>query len=323
MKKVFLLGSILTAFTFSFSSCSDDDAEAGTIPVETGQLSSGTSADNNLPNGYRIASVGSIRYIYGADGRIEGFDWEGDYVQFKEGKLNYNYDGTDTQISLNKQGLITQISESINYKDSDGYDKGDGKMKCSYNSHNQLTSMSFSVNEEFSYEGEKGKWSASMNCSLTYSGTKLTKVVADIVESEDGHKETGKRTMTFKYDENYPNPFGQYTERILEECFAEMAPDPLAYLGLLGRASSELPTSIHTEEVDTEDGETQTFTHDYTCGPYIYNEYGALSKADGHTYTYTTVNSRAVSDFPFIANQKKTHRSLLFNLHQKKVLKTH
>lgn len=310
--KFLLLGGVLTALTLATVSCSKDDDEdggfsqvqPGEVPMETGVISSGTSLDRELPAGYRLASVGSCSFYYGNNGRLEGFDWYGDYFPLTDGKFSFQDEGVTTNIAFNNQGFISQGSESINIKESGITEKGSANLKCAYNSNNQLTSLSMSGAVEYSEEGYKGKFSYGVNCTLTYSGSKLTKVVVNAEESEGGYKESEKQTLTFIYDENYPNPYGQYTQTLMNECFAEMLNDPLVYLGLFGRASSVLPSSIFIEETETEDGETSTKSHTKYCGPYRYNEYGALSYADGNTYTYTTVGSRSLSAMPALGQQQ-------------------
>lgn len=301
MKSKFFLACALAAISLTTISCSkdDDDVKADVVPEGVGALTSGTSLDNALPNGYRLASVDDCVFFYNNDGSLNGFDWDGESVHFQDGKLVYEFDGAKTSISLNKQGLITQASESFEYHDEYESGKGTGSMKCSYNSNSQLTSLSLSGTEEYIDEGFKGKFTFKMSCNLTYAGSKLSKVTVDIEEAEAGYKETEKDNITFSYDENYPNPFGQYTARIINNCFAEMLPEPLAYLGLFGRASSELPTSMTIVEECTEDGEKETDNHTLNCGPYVYNSYGALAEADGRVYTYTTLGgARSVSAQP-------------------------
>lgn len=167
----------------------------------------------------------------------------------------------------------------------------------SYNENNQLSSITIKSTWEEYEDGEKEKGSYTDKYTFSYSGKRLTRVV-DSWEEIDDHKDKGRCEYTLKYDSDYDNPFYQYTPKVVDYLMDMEGLEAFAYLGLLGRASSKLPTSISYEEEEycQEDGKTEYYNSSTSCGPYRYNSYGALSSADGYSYSYTTIETRAAGD---------------------------
>lgn len=300
-----LCGAIVAALSFSMISCDNDNngGNGGSSANTVGGLHSGTALDNDLPDGYRVSSVGDYDYNYDEVGRLTGFSDDDMYYEFQKGTYNIKFEddgeSVNASIKVNGKGCVTSANASSYYSEGDGdYEKGTISFSLSYNGNNLLTSASVKESWEEYEDGERERGSYTENHQLTYSGTKLTKVVTTWEEKE-GHTDSGTYTLTYSYDADYENPFYQYTPRLL--MFAdEMEPiDALAYVGMLGRASSMFPSSVKVYETDycSEEKETDEWEHTYDCGPYRFNSYSALSSADGKSYRYTSIGSRGLIDY--------------------------
>lgn len=322
-KKIMLCGAIVAALSFSMISCDNDNGggNGGSSATSVGALHSGTALDNDLPDGYRVSSVDYYEFTYDEKGRLTGFSDDDMDYEFQKGTYNIKFEddgeSVNASIKVNGKGCITSVSASSNYSDGDEYEKGSLSFSFSYNGNNQLASATMKRSWEEYEDGEKERGSFNETLQLTYNGTKLSKVVLKWEEKDD-HIDSGTYTLSYSYDEDYENPFYQYTPRLLwfaEE--AEIEPvEALAYVGMLGKASSKLPTSVKVSETyycahdDDDNGEWE---HTYDCGPYRYNSYGALSSADGESYRYTTVSSRGLIAYaPTTASTLTTEFAKMF-----------
>lgn len=301
-KNVYLFAGILLSLAFTTTSCKEDELTPGEMPQNAGLISSGTSLDKDLPEGYRISSVGSTKVRYDEKGRIESIYNGDETIYFESGSFVYSDDEEEVKFSLNSQNLISRITMSYYEGDKYEYAKENGTAIFSYNENNQLSSISINSTWEEYEDGEKWKGSYTDKYTFSYSGKKLKKVVDSWDENEDDYNEKGKFEYTLEYDSDYNNPFFQYTPNVIELVELDGC-EVFAYLGLFGRASSKLPTRISYKEI-SEDGGTEYDNGTIYCGPYRYNSYGALSSADGYSYSYTTVDTRAAGDM-WILNPKQ------------------
>lgn len=299
-KKLLFCSAALAALSVSMVSCSKDEAEETNQPTNIGTLSSGTSLDADLPEGYRISSVDDISYYYDNNGRLEAISYDDEPFVFENGTFSFRFEEEDGYVVcktlVNSSNLISSISTNINFSDGNYSEKGTITCSFNYNSNKQLAS--FSLKEEFSgYEdGERFSESYTEKYVLTYSGKKLTNVKCNFEEREDGERESGTISTRLNYDEDYPNHFFQYTHGLVERAINSEL-DILGaffYVGLLGKASSSLPTSVSRSYTDSDGKE---YERENKCGPYTYNSYQALKSAGEMTYKYTTVATNASRAF--------------------------
>lgn len=320
----------------SFISCSKDDADevSTSQPTAVGVLSSGTDLDKNLPADYRISSVGRYSFHYNAQGQLEAFDKDGDYVRFENGTLNCRMEDEDGdyeayKVQLNSKGFIASIEKDEQSARINGLepDKMTGKATFTYNSNGQLTEISVKTSDKYSNNYQDAYFNTvwgivnedwTEKITFTYSGEKLATVKRSVEEQENtymvddpsdkwGRSYKWTKVSTLIYDENYPNHFYQYTPGLLSffdfDCFKGLGElDPFFYIGLLGKASSPLPTGYSwvKDSVRTNsDGEIseEDYSREEECGSYEYNAYGALMRADSKSYWYNDADSRAASAF--------------------------
>lgn len=326
-KSLLLFGGLLMGLALTTVSCGSDENEdeiengseqkPGSGSSRIGALSSGTSLDKELPEGYRIWTVGSHKFYYDEMGRLTSiengdgafpFDFNKE-VTYGNGMLGY-------KITLNSKNLITKVTFSYEKGSGIEYDRESGSATFSYNSNNQLTSYTVKSNWEQVDDGEFESGTINDNVKLTYSGKKLVKIVYDYEEIED-HKDAGTEVYTLNYDDDYDNPFYQYTPKLVTRIFGQDEFESFAFLGLFGRASSSLPTSIdYTDDYFCEmDGKEDHEEGSSACGSYTYNSYGALKSADGKFYSYTTVGTRAVSQFLPLPSQSEGKRLFARHTH--------
>lgn len=295
------MGGLLCALALTAVSCGDDDNEGdgpgngggggSTSSVSVGSLSSGNAAlDNALPSGYRIQAVGDYSVGYDESGRLAFIDGRGGYLQFQDGKLSVKYSDEEgsgeVTIKLNGMNLISEFIMKSEFKEGNDYEKQSGKATFNYNSNLQLSSWTSKDDWEEKEDGETSKGSDVCTVEASYSNGILAKTSWVEKSVEDGESETEREEYTLNYAQDYPNPFYQYTDNVMDAVIdADGTPlSALVYVGLFGRASSKLPTSI----TNVYDGRTYTDQ----CGPYTYNQYGALESADGKRYTYTTIGAK-------------------------------
>lgn len=326
-KNLFFAALAVVALTFPTSCGSDDDDISGVpgvnptdVPTSAGDVSSGTDADKNLPDGYKIASVGGLEYEYDENGKlimVDGFT-------INNGVMSG--DGWMTKISVNNKGLITTTYDKEVFNEYGENGLYECTMTCTYNSNDQLSSTRCVFKYEETYDGVKCTESGSANCTFTYEGKKLVKVTSDgngqETEGKYTEKYSEKQDFTFIYENSPVNTFYQYTpymEEVIDDISWECSYlSAFCYLGLVGKASSMLPAKIIEDEEHIEDGEKETHSHTTNCGPYSFNSYGALSSADGEKYTYTTVGgTRAATPVWQASTKRLTAKERIAKLHER------
>lgn len=317
-KKFYMVGLLLSALTLSTSCGSDDDDNNGgggtpitptSVPTTAGALSSGTDADKALPEGYRLTSAGYYTFGYDENGKLTSFDGD----QVKDGVISGGHDGykwTD-KLSISKDGLL--IALTSNEEEKNEYDSYAVATTAtfSYNASRQLVGMSTTYTTTETEDGYKYVEKGTISATFKYDGGKLVSInskgngtATDGIESE---KYSEDATWTLSYDETYPNIFFQYTpnmaEAVSDATWEMTMADGYALLGLLGRASNVLPTTIAYVEKSVEDGEADEDTHNIQCGPYSYNEYGAIASADRQQYSYGVTTRAAVPEWQAVAKR--------------------
>lgn len=316
--------ALISATSF-FVSCSDDDdsgskVNSSEIPSNAGVIS------EDLPS-LRLVSVGYNEFYYDDKGNLTGIYADGDEYEIKGNKLEFVWDYYDEKevisCSTNSNGLINKISVNWSDEDYDGEkEEGKGVATLTYNANSQIDKITLTGTNTDYYYGKKLVSTMSGTVTMTYdSKQRLTKVV---YESSYKGSESGKskETCVLNYDETYKNKYGQFTEK-LADCTFEILDgglsESLCYVGLLGKSSSMLPTSIDNETYESYeyDGEKHEYTDEWTyrCGPYEFNSDGTISYADGKRYSYTKVgNHHTKAVAPFAYNQKGEAKKLIGNL---------
>lgn len=301
-----LCGAIVAALSFSMISCDNDNGggNGGSSATSVGVLHSGTALDNDLPDGYRIISVDDYTYYYDESGRLTGIAEDGTHYEFEKGTYNVRHESygnkENISIKVNGKGCITSISLSYYEDEGDGdYEKGDGSMSFSYNGNNQLVSITEKATVEEREDGEKERGSYSAKYQFTYNGTTLTKATSNWEEKEDYYTYTGTWTLNYEYDDEIPNPFFQYTPSLFRIMDDTDTIEAFAYVGMFGKASSMLPTGVRSHETyyDPEDRDSEEWEDYDNCGSYSFNNYGAISRAEGYSYRYTSISSRSLLDY--------------------------
>lgn len=318
---LYLVLSIIATASISFTSCSKDDPEpepqpqaSSEIPATAGMLSSGTDADKNLPEGYRIISVGGTEYGYDANGKL--IDIDGITVQ--NGTLSYSFEDEYgyykyvSSLTFDSNGLL--IAENAKEEGTQEGEKWtvETQISCTYNANKQISTIS---SRYIWKDGEQSTERGQSTATFTYDNMKLDQITYSEEGEEDGDISKESGTYKFIYGNSLTTIFFQYTPRLadlLDDVTMELSYiKDYAYLGLMGRASSMLPTSITSERKGSGE-ETST----YQCGPYEFNAYGALRSADNETYTYS-IGDNANTPAMKVASKKSNLHKRISTLHRR------
>lgn len=304
----FLVLLAAMASTTIMVSCDDDDSGVDT----GGKVSSSSYSDIE---GQRVKSVGSrFSCSYDENGNLASYyDYGESYnLQLNPFKLEWtsNRESDVYEIKLNSKGLISQIINKFSYTSSSESESGTATYEISYNGNNQISSIAVSGSTKWSYEEEQGTSSGTGTITFTYSGTVLKKVTQNATESENGKKYKYESTTTFRYNNEYENPFFQYTPVYAEVALINL--EGLGYVGMFGKASSILPDYIDWEE--KEDDYTDSGSE--RCS-YSFNSNGSIKIADGCSYSYTTVSTRSVEEMvQEYTGEKKARKSFGFFMYR-------
>lgn len=293
MNKNISLLTTLFATLLLTCSCSEDfwDLRPSEIPTDCGMLYSGTHLDRNLPDGYRIGSVGGMVFYYDPYGRLESIYNGNESIRFVDGVLAYADSRVSYKAALNSHGLVQKVEFS--YRDG-GYSdsKESGTARMYYNSYDQLQSITIRANWTEYQGGYRSSGSYEDNYSLRYIDNGRLNWIEHNWKENGEHRESGRRTYQFRYTYGAyesMNNFWQYTPKMVECVLNDVeALGAFAYLGLMGRASSKLPSRIEYEAVSYFEGEPEgNLDQGYIlCGPYSTNFYSALRTADNVPYEY-------------------------------------
>lgn len=291
MKKIYSMSILLLAAslaTMSLTSCEADGFDERTVGNLDGDLTS------DLPAGYRVRTVGDISYAYKSNGKLdyirmndEKFDMSGNTLEVKrdEGTAEFTFKFN----ALNNLVKINYKLKSANADNSAG-----AVVKFNYISR-QLTGIEVESEEQFVEDGQKITYAYDADYEFTYDNQSLRRLKVKTTETENngGEKKTAKQTHTysFKYDNtpDFYNRFYQWTPHVADACLGEQEDiiSAMAYIGMLGRATRQLPYAIicKTEGKDLS-GRTIDDDFKFEC-EYEFNSYDAIRLADDVKYTYT------------------------------------
>ena len=296
MKSNYLLSmlALIVAGMLCLSSCGDDDEEGGENNPASGGNSSSEKVIAGALNGglgvsdkpgYRIASAAGYQFGYDTNGNLTSIKFKGD--DFPEGDellqsmdpltiVDYDYDVTN-KVYFNNDGYVSKVIHAGNYDSG----KLDGTFTFNYNSERQL--KGFTV--KLSGTDEDEPWTESSNVTFDYKSGNLTSATSkwsytEVYEGES-YSGSGMDRAILSYDNAVKNPYRQYIETIVTfftyDCMI-LYLDPLFYLGLFGKSSAQLPSTINISWVDFDD-EGETGSSIYTSS-YTFNAEGALAEED-------------------------------------------
>ena len=312
MKRVFTLGLTATMLVaLTFTNCKDDDEEyepmkAGVLNEKTGLRVSQCASPSGDVYKFFYKSTGWIEQIEAtcADGTSETADFS--YSPNKISIMDYDEngipeDGDDIAISYNGKGYISEIEYNVKVEDVEGYSgSGDMKITESYSYDGEyLSAISHTEELKYEYYELARELNAVYNVkyTLTWNDGKLQKILYEDEETTsvsggtlDKEKKTSIKetaTLAFAYKNPTKNIWGQWaqSQTLLfaeNEDLAEM----FAYVGLLGKGSSTLPSAATctTKVVETSETGKKTSSENTLN----YNFAHALNKANA-IYS-TTIN---------------------------------
>ena len=137
--------AVALAIGMTFTACDKDDDEGGS---GSGKNTAGALDDrhgnSDLPDGYRISSVGDFRFYY-ENGKLSQIYADGSYIDFSTKGITIEDEYGVMKVSFNGNGLVSKISYtsgggSNNWSSSES-------ISFSYNSNNQISSYSGSWKE--------------------------------------------------------------------------------------------------------------------------------------------------------------------------------
>ena len=241
----------------------------------------------DLPAGYRIKSVGEIRYFYKSTGKLDYIRMGG--VEFDLEKKSFSHESErgieKYSFSFNTDNNLKKMKMS--YRPKEGEEEGEATYEFTYNSDKQLTGITGSLSGTFIEEGEKVRRKNTTDIEISYNRMCIERIRMKSEDRETVGGETEKdivrSTIAFSYDEDdeFYNRYFQWTPKVLKYGLDSEDDDlisALAYAGMLGRASRLLPEKL---SIENDDDDFKTY-----CS-YEHNSYHAISHADGVRYTYT------------------------------------
>ncbi len=298
INKKTLLGMIAVCSACLFVSCSDDDDNGGSAPKSPVTTFSGKL----------LAQSGNYKYMYDEYGRCYKIDtgYDGIYdIDYDKGVMTIEDEQENAKISFNGKGYITCIASSWDYSS----DKGSGKVTFSYDGDGHLTA------EESSYSGmetqgnKKYNYSETFKSIHTWKNGNLIKTVSSDTWNEDGKIETEEDTYTVEYG-NVKNVTEQITFAISDALDHDLY-ESLAMIGLLGKGTAFLPTTVIIEDSETWYDQPMRSTRNAS---YYLNNDGTINSENYYgtrNYTYVTIDpdsdrkKTSVIKAPWQNNDKK------------------
>ncbi len=265
------MGVMCLALIIVASSCDSDNepvaGEGGTI-VEI--------------DGTRIFQIGNYSIDYDDEDRpyVISSRNESITIDYKNGVITM-LDGDDEETGevKFKDGYISSISESWEYKDEYYQEKGTGKIDFKYsNGYLTQVKMESSGEEKDLEEGIKVKFKDSSEAKLTWENGNM------VASVEKGSETYGDDTDTWSYDYTYTygdviNEYNQFPVCV-NDCWAEDSElGIMAALGLFGKGTSYMPIGMsYTESyTETDDEDKSNYDYDYRINISL-NGNGSISK---------------------------------------------
>lgn len=327
----FMAFAALAMFSLVFVSCSKDDddngigsaTDSGAPGEQSGTLVSDDATINAAVAGLRVTSVGPYRYTYDENGVLESISDPGEWTTTaKDGfRLDYEFEdryGEYEKMSVSpviKNNHIITISINDVFKEDRDEVQSTMTMNLTYNTKGQYVSAALSAKASGVLEGIRYSESGTGSIVNTYSAD--GRITQTVFSFSSNYGKTSY-TTTYEYDSSseQPNKFYQYTNHLCQEIFygSDDLYDAFAYVGLLGKASSYIPTRAICKGY--EEGEDYSYTKTFSCS---FNVDGTISYADYYNYTYKNVGTRSFfeSNEPVFGqdymkrNDRKLYRGLM------------
>ncbi len=290
-----IVGAIALCLTMipTLTSCKDDEPGNGGNAV--------------IMDGTRLTSVGDIKISYDSEGRVYRFGDDTGYVEidYKNGLIipsGYNEDGVLFKVKFNGKGYISSLTQNWRYDDFDEWSEGIGTASFSYDGDGHLVKVTTTTSEDYSENGESGKYSEKSTIELTWRNGNLIHVAQNGTES-DGYEWSEDYALGYNMQEN---KFRQMTWSQFSCIFEKFS--YMACVGMFGVGSELLPSRIE----ETDDGYSDTTDLRFTLNS---NGTIASEKIDGYTYRYgygDVAVVRSASDAKIFPSTKgiffRTHR---------------
>ena len=309
MKKKILF-AVFAVMTFVACS-SDDDGDSGAPGVQSGTIAGDDAEANAAVADLRIVSVGDYRFAYDDNGKLETIsDRYGDLYlsakdNFKIEEIDEN--GAETVTFGISSNHITSFTDKWSWKETWRENEvsmtGNSTANVTYNSKGQLSSVKLSAKEEVvrKEDGKTNRYTETGEGTVKFtyaSDHRITKIEYKEKGVDVDGKFTYEETYEYVYNQEVPNLFYQYTPRLVD-CvdIGGEGKDAFAYVGLLGKASSYIPSYCVVKWYESyyDDGEyveeSDEYQMNFSCR---FNGNGTISYADGSNYTYTSIDTRAV-----------------------------
>lgn len=331
-KKIFTYLMVGITVCVVYASCSKDDSgNSGAPGSPAGTMVGDEEEANALLEGIRLSSAGSYRYQYDDNGILASMDYNNWSGKVETGKITWGHTYEDKVNSVSESYTLNvssnhivsmSMNESGYYSDSWGESSWTrhGNASFSYNAKGQLSSISISYSENGSEAEERYSESGNGTITFNYSSDYRLLSMKEVFNYiEDGERSTLTSNITCNYSsEPTKNPFYQYTPHMLNNVLEEL--EGFMYVGLLGRASSCIPSSyavVWEEKYD--DGESDSGS--YTSSSNVsFNSNGTIRSADGISYSYISVGTRFIlPDVELkqdtINQNVKCHRHFIHRMH--------
>lgn len=322
MKKYlrFMAPAMMAAFSLTFISCSDEpepnapepnEPENGLVSVQAGILAGDDEEANAVVADLRLASVGrsdySYHYTYDEDGYLETISeiddpgWSTSANENFKVVDNHYYDNGEwwewTSTFNISDNRVVSIPYSFNEGEEGTVYAEKGVYNFAYNAKGQLSSVVWTVewsDSDPKSSAQNGKWERLITITYSKDG-RITLVDCEESSERDGEKEAFEKTVEFEYSSDVINKFYQYIPNFIEDIFFEDSNEhflPFAYIGLLGKASSYIPTESITTYTKYWAGNefSDSYTRTYSC---TFNDNGTIRSSDGYDYTYMNIGARS------------------------------
>jgi len=275
---------VASATCIGFNSCSEieeefnyEEANASIVQV----------------NGKRLIMVGDFVYGYNGKNELASICYN-NHTMTKDDDQNTNFsqkimmmnNGSSSlqqTLGYTRKGYISKTSYVYTEENSSGKEYRNGWTTLDYNSFDQVISFAYESKDEWTYgDGSVSTQIAQGRIDVSYDGEKMVSAVHSYSITENDETESGSITYVFSYENALENQFYQYSPEVVSILFNKDYGfvEPLSYVGLLGKASSHLPSSVSLSNTR---GKMEEGTK--ACS-YKMNEDGTINTADNNRYHY-------------------------------------
>lgn len=299
MKKFFAF-AVAAALCGVAVSCGGDDEN--TDGPETGGPT-GPAGNPVVPvqspsdfGGVRLLSVLDDQYGYG---NHYTYDAQGLIKTVSDGYQTYTVDfahGTVTMreydedfvgyITNTADGIITSLNSTVTEYDDNTVETTNITWNFQYDNQGHLLKALYEEHT-MNAAGAETEWMKG-STTFTWSNGLLLSTYAAYTERYQGMNDSWSSSISFEYDDSYPNAFCQYTDEMISMIDLDGEIEPFMFVGVLGKGPGKFPSKI----IDNDNNETSNV--DYTLRPdglvrseILSYDYGYGVSSSSLTYTYT------------------------------------